>query len=145
MPDIFNRQAKFNYELLEEFEAGIVLLGWEVKSIREGRVSLNESHARIKDGEVWLINAHLSPFAQAPESADPIRPRKLLLSRKEIDRLAGKIKEQGLSLIPLKIYFKKNRAKVLLALGKGKKKYDKRASIKKRELDIKTRSVLKNK
>jgi SsrA-binding protein len=144
MPDIYNRQAKFNYELLDNFEAGIVLLGHEVKSIRNGQVSLKESHARIKDGEIWLMNAHISPFKQAPENIEPTRPRKLLMSRREIDRLIGKMKEQGLSLIPMRIYFKKNKIKVELALGKGKKKHDKRASIKKRELDRKERSVLKS-
>ena len=143
MPDIYNRQAKFNYELLDNFEAGIVLLGHEVKSIRNGQVSLKESHARIKDGEIWLMNAHISPYLQSPEGADPTRPRKLLMNRKEIDRLIGKMKEQGLSLIPMRMYFKKNKIKLELALGKGKKKHDKRASIKKRELDRKEQSVLK--
>lgn len=142
---IYNRQAKFNYELLDNFEAGISLLGHEVKSIRNGQVSLKESHARIKDGEIWLMNAHISPYRQAPEGVDPVRPRKLLMNRKEIDRLTAKIKEQGLSLIPISMYFKNNRVKVGLALGRGKKKYDKRASIKKRELDRKEQSVLKHK
>ncbi|MDD5605919.1 MAG: SsrA-binding protein SmpB [Patescibacteria group bacterium] len=145
MPDIYNRQAKFNYELLENFEAGVALLGWEVKSIRAGRVSLIESHARIKDGEIWLMNTHISPLQQAPNNADPIRPRKLLLNKQEINRLVGKIKEQGLALIPIKMYFKKNRVKVGLALGRGKKKYDKRATIKQRELERKERSVLRSK
>ncbi|OGB74077.1 SsrA-binding protein [candidate division Kazan bacterium RBG_13_50_9] len=132
---IFNRGVQFSYQLLEKFEAGIVLLGCEIKSIRNGQISIKESHARIKDGEAWLMNAHIAPYAQGvPAGYDPIRPRKLLLKKNELKRLIGKLQEQGLSLIPLSIYIKRNHAKVELGLGRGLKKHDKRAKLKEKEL-----------
>jgi len=135
-----NRQARFNYEILDSFEAGMVLLGSEVKSLRAGQVQLKDSYADIRAGEMWLESAHISPYKFAEEGGhDPERPRKLLLHRREIDRLVGRIREDGLSLIPTQIYFVNGRAKVELGLGKGKKRHDKRQSIvekrQKREMD----------
>lgn len=133
---IKNKQAYHSYDILDEFEAGIVLLGCEIKSIRKGQVSIKESYAKIKDNEVWIMGLHIAPYQQGtPDNYDPIRPRKLLLNRIEIKRLIGKLQEKGLNLIPLAIYMKNNRAKVELGLAKGLKKYDKRAKIKEKELD----------
>jgi len=143
---IVNPQAKFNYDILDKFEAGIVLLGAEVKSVRAGQISLKESFAKVKNGEVWLMGAHITPYKQGtPEGYNPIRPRKLLLHKKEINHLIGKLNEQGLSLIPVKMYLKKNKIKLELGLGKGKKKYDKRASIKEKEFKRTQQRVLKQK
>lgn len=129
-----NKYAHHSYEILEKIEAGIALLGCEIKSIRDGQVSIKESHARIKDGEAWLMNAHIAPYQQGvPSGYDPIRSRKLLLKKSELKRLIGKLQEQGLSLVPLAIYIKRNHAKVELGLGRGLKKYDKRAKIKEKE------------
>jgi len=142
---IINRQARFNYEFLDTFEAGIVLRGYEVKSIRTGQVSLKESFARIKDGEVWLLNAHIAPYSGGtPPNYEPTRTRKLLLNKKEITSLVGKLHEKGLSLVPLRLYIKKNRVKIELGLGKGKKKYDKRESIKRREIEREVKKKLKH-
>src|SRR5680860_190489 len=141
---ITNPQAKFNYTILDTIEAGISLLGGEVKSVRAGQVSLKESFARIKKGEVWLMGAHINPYKQGVrEDYDPIRPRKLLLHKKEISHLVGKLNEQGLSLVPLKMYLKKNKIKLELGLGKGKKKYDKRASIKDKDFKRTQQRVIK--
>lgn len=143
---ITNPSAKFNYQILDTLEAGISLLGAEVKSVRNGQVSLKESFARIKGNEVWLMGVHIAPYKQGtPAGYDPIRPRKLLLHRKEINHLIGKLNEQGLSLIPMKMYLKKNKIKLELGLGKGKKKYDKRASIKDKEFKRTQQRVLKQK
>ena len=134
-----NKKASHNYELGESYEAGLVLQGTEVKSLREGRANLKEGYASIEDGEVYLYNCHISPYSHGNiENHDPMRTRKLLLHKKEIKRLTGKIKEKGLTLVPTKLYFKNGMAKVELALGKGKKLYDKREAIKKRDakLDI---------
>lgn len=132
---ILNRQARFNYEILDTFEAGIALTGAEVKSVRAGQVSLKESFARIKDQEAWLLNTHIAPYSSGvPAGYEPTRARKLLLHKKEIKHLVGKLQEKGLSLVPLRMYIKKNRVKIELGLGKGKKKYDKRQSIKDKEL-----------
>lgn len=130
-----NRKARHDYEILEIFEAGIALVGSEVKSLRAGRANLKDSFARIEKGELFLVNAHISPYEAASRFGhDPERARKLLLHRAEIDKLTGKVNERGLTLVPLKIYFKNGRAKVELGLGRGKKAYDKRESIKRREM-----------
>lgn len=135
-----NKKARHNYHIDAEYEAGIVLAGSEVKSIRGGRVSFKDSYADIKRGEVYLRQLHISPYEYAYNANhETLRARKLLLHKYEIQRLEGKIKEKGYTLVPLKIYFKNNKIKVLLGLGKGKKLYDKRESIKqkdvKRDLD----------
>jgi SsrA-binding protein len=129
-----NRQASFRYELLEKFEAGIVLRGSEVKSLRQGAVQLKDAYADVHDGEVWLRNMHIAPYAPAArDNHDPERPRKLLLHRREIERLIGKTAERGLTLVPTRIYFSGPRAKVELALARGKETHDKRRSIRERE------------
>ena len=129
-----NKKARFDYELGDRFEAGMVLGGSEVKSLRLGKANLTDSYAKIKDGEAWLISCHISAYPWAHyDNHDPERPRKLLLHRREIRRLDAKLSEQGYSLIPLAIYFKNGKAKVELALAKGKKLFDKRQSIKERE------------
>jgi len=129
-----NRKARHDYFVLDEYEAGMVLLGTEVKALRLGRANIKDSHAKIRQGEIFLHNMHIGayPFA-AFGNHDPERPRKLLLNKQEIKRLTGKIVEKGHTLIPLKVYFKDGKAKVLLALAKGKRKYDKRQTIRKRE------------
>ncbi len=125
-----NRKARFNYEILDTFEAGMVLLGSEVKSLRAGQCQLKDSYADVRDGEIWLENAHISPYQFAEDGGHaPERPRKLLLHRREIDRLYGRIREEGLTLVPMMIYFVDGKAKVELGLGKGKKRHDKRQSI----------------
>lgn len=129
-----NRRALHDYEILEKVEAGLVLLGPEVKSLREGRANLSDSYAVLRRGEAYLVNAHVSPYAQASrENPDPRRERKLLLNRSEIRRLAGKVAERGLTLVPLSLYFKNGRAKVELGLARGKRVYDKRQTLKRRE------------
>lgn len=135
-----NRQARYNYEILDTFEAGMVLLGSEVKSLRAGQAQLKDSYADIRGGEVWLESAHISPYKFAEGGGhDPERPRKLLMHRREIDRLFGRIREEGLTLVPTQIYFTDGTAKIELGLGKGKKRHDKRQSIverqQKREMD----------
>ncbi|HYB12786.1 MAG TPA: SsrA-binding protein SmpB [Myxococcota bacterium] len=131
-----NRKARFLYEILDSFEAGIALYGPEVKSLRAGRASLADSYAHVRRGEIFLVNAHISPYEEAGrENKDPRRERKLLLHRSEIGRLAGEVTERGLTLIPLSLYFKDGRAKVELALARGKKLYDKREAIRRREED----------
>ena len=129
-----NRKARRDYFIQDEFEAGMVLLGTEVKSLRLGRANLKDSYARIQGSEIFLHNMHIGtyPFA-AHGNHDPLRPRKLLLHKQEIKRLIGKVKEKGQSLIPLRVYFKDGKAKVNLALATGKRKYDKRREIKKRD------------
>lgn len=132
-----NRKARHDYFILEKVEAGMVLVGTEVKSLRLGRANLKDSYARIKNGEVFVLNLHIGayPFA-ARGNHDPLRPRKLLLHVHEISRLTGKVEEKGQALIPLEIYFNnRGHAKVTLALAKGKRKYDKRETIRKREED----------
>jgi SsrA-binding protein len=129
-----NRQARFNYEILDAFEAGIALRGSEVKSLRAGHVQLKDSYADIRNGEVWLVNAHISPYSFAENGGhDPERQRKLLLHRREIDRLFGRIREEGLTLVPILIYFTDGKAKVELGLGKGKRRHDKRQTIVERQ------------
>ena len=130
-----NKKAFHDYFIDETFEAGMVLLGPEVKSLREGRANLLDGYARIENGEVFLHNAHITPYPYAHHLIlDPKRTRKLLLHNKEIKRLIGKTKEKGYSLIPTKIYFKDSKAKVEIGLAKGKKKYDKRQSLKEKEM-----------
>lgn len=129
-----NRKARYNYEILDTFEAGMALRGSEVKSIRDGQVQLKDSYADIRGGEVWLVNAHIAPYSFAEDGGhEPERHRKLLMHRREIDRLAGRIREEGLTLVPLRIYFTSGRAKVELGLGKGKRTRDKRRSIVERQ------------
>jgi len=128
-----NRQAAFRYNLLEKLEAGIVLQGSEVKSLRNGSVQLKDAYAEVRDGELWLRNMHIAPYAPARDSHDPERPRKLLLHKREIERLIGKTAERGLTIVPTRIYFSGARAKVEIALAKGKDVHDKRRSIKDRE------------
>ena len=129
-----NRKANHDYFIEETYEAGIVLQGTEIKSIRAGKVQLKDSFARIAQGEVFLHNAHISPYEQGNRyNHDPLRARKLLLHRKQINKLIGETKEQGYTLVPLKIYLKDGFAKVLIGLGKGKKQYDKREDLKRKE------------
>lgn len=130
-----NRKASFDYHIDETLEAGMVLLGPEVKSLRDGRASLVDSYARIKSGELFLYSMHITPYPFSHHlELDPTRTRKLLLNKREIKRLIGKTEEKGYALIPTKVYFKDGRAKVELALAKGKKKYDKRRSLKEKEM-----------
>jgi len=140
-----NKKAKFNYEILERIEAGISLLGSEVKSVREGGISLKESHAEIKGGEVFLINCNISPYEAASRfNHEPKRDRKLLLHRREIKRLTGKIQEKGLTLVPTKVFFNdKGKVKVEVSLAKGKRAYKKREVIRERERDRELRAELK--
>ncbi len=139
-----NRKARHEYEIIETMEAGIALTGTEIKSVREGKVSLKEGFAIIKDGEVWLMDVHIAPYTHGHrDNHDPRRPRKLLLHRREIDRLQGKLQEKGWTLVPLKMYLKNNRAKVELALVRGKKKYDKRKAIAKRDAERELQRALK--
>lgn len=129
-----NRKAAHDYFLEEKYEAGIVLTGSEIKSVRAGRVSLREAFVRIKDGEAWLIGAHIAPYDPASrENHDPTRARKLLLHRAEIARLDGKARERGYTIVPTRMYLKRGLAKVEIALAKGKRKYDKRRELAKRE------------
>jgi SsrA-binding protein len=129
-----NRKARHDYFFEDTFEAGIALTGTEIKSVRAGQVSLRDSFATIKDGEMWLINLHIAAYLQAAQfNHEPRRPRKLLMHRRQINRLTGKLQEKGLTLIPLRLYLKNNLAKVELGLGHGKKQYDKRATLKAKE------------
>jgi SsrA-binding protein len=129
-----NRKARYNYFIEDTYEAGMVLLGTEVKSLRLGRANLSDSYAKIKKGEVYIYQMHIGlyPFAYF-DNHDPLRPRKLLLHTNEIKKLYGKVNEMGFSLIPLNVYFKNGKAKMTLALARGKRKYDKRETIKKRD------------
>lgn len=131
-----NRKARYDYHVEETYEAGIALLGSEVKSIREGRANLRDSYAAFRGGELFLYNCHVSPYAQASRfNADPLRPRKLLMRREEIQRLVGKVEEKGLTLVPLSLYLRGRLVKVGLALARGKKQYDRREDIKRREAE----------
>lgn len=131
-----NRRARFEYEILETFEAGIALLGPEVKSLRAGKANLADAYAIVRRGDAVLLHLHISPYAQAGrENPDPRRDRRLLLHRREIQRLDGQLAERGLTLIPLRLYWKEGRAKVELGLAKGKRSYDKREAIKRRDSD----------
>ncbi len=141
-----NRKARFNYEILEKFEAGIELVGQEVKAVRGGQMSLEGAFVIIRGGEAFLINANISPFqpANAPKDYDPLRNRKLLLTKKEIAELAGNEKNKSLTIVPLSVYNKGRKVKVEIAVVKGKKQYDKRESIKRRETDREVQRTLKD-
>ena len=129
-----NRQASYRFDLLDRLETGIVLTGTEVKSLRSGTAQIKDGYAQVRDGELWLHNVHIAPYGPASrENHDPDRPRKLLAHKGEIDRLVGKIQERGLTLVPTRIYFSGPRAKVEIALARGKDRFDKRESIKARE------------
>ena len=140
-----NRRARFDYEIVDTFEAGIALLGPEVKSLRDGRANLGDAFATVHRGEAWLEKLHISPYEPATRAnpSDPQRRRKLLLHRREIDRLDGRIAEKGLTLIPLSIYFRNGRAKVELALARGKHRHDKRDTIRRREQDRETQRAMR--
>lgn len=139
-----NRRARHEYNIEETFEAGMVLTGTEIKSIRAGRVNLQDSYARIENGEAWLFNMHISPYEQGNRAnVDPMRPRKLLLKRGELHRLFGKLQTSGLTLVPLSIYVRHGFAKLDLALARGKKLYDKREAIADREAKREADRVLK--
>jgi SsrA-binding protein len=139
-----NRKARHDYHILETWEAGVSLLGTEVKSIREGRVNLRDSYARVQNEEIWMMNVHISPYSHrgSAEHAE-MRERKLLLHRHEIRKMLGRVAEKGLTLVPLELYFKKGRVKVLIALAKGKQAHDKRETIRRREVDRETRAAVK--
>lgn len=140
-----NRRARHEYHLSDRVEAGLVLTGTEVKSLREGRASLQQAYAEVRDGEAWLVGAHISVYEQANrENHDPDRDRKLLLHRKELDSLAGKVRERGFTLVPTKLYFRNGRAKVELALARGKELRDKRRDIAKREAQRDVERALKS-
>ena len=144
-PVVRNRRAKHDYEVLDTFEAGLVLLGPEVKSLREGRANLSDAYATVRRGEVWLHSLHISPYAQAArENPEPRRERKLLLHRSEIERMASKVAERGLTLVPLSLYWKDGRAKVELALVRARKRHDKREAIRRREEDREVRRALRS-
>ena len=140
-----NRRARHEYQLSERVEAGLVLTGTEVKSLREGRASLQQAYAEVRDGEAWLVGAHISVYEQGNrENHDPDRDRKLLLHRKELDSLAGKVRERGFTLVPTKMYFRGGRAKVELALARGKELRDKRRDVAKREAQRDMERALKS-
>ncbi|HXG50076.1 MAG TPA: SsrA-binding protein SmpB [candidate division Zixibacteria bacterium] len=140
-----NRQARHNYFIEETYEAGIALLGSEVKSLRAGKAQLKDSYARIQNGEAFLVNAHVSPYPGASRfNHEPKRTRKLLLHRREIERLAGKTQERGLTLIPLRLYFKNGKAKVELGLARGKKLYDKRETLRRKAARREVERALKS-
>ncbi|HPG39584.1 MAG TPA: SsrA-binding protein SmpB [bacterium] len=143
--NISNRKAFFDYEIQEKFEAGIVLVGTEVKALREGRASFKDSYARVINGELWLVNMHISPYANGGYSNhEPMRMRKLLLHKREIKKLYNKSEEQGLTIVPLKLYFKDGRAKVEIAVARGKKLHDKRQSIADKDMNRDAQRELKN-
>jgi SsrA-binding protein len=140
-----NRKAFHDFHILETFEAGVALLGTEVKAIREGRVNLRDSFARVEDGEIFLYNVNISSYShRGYADHEPLRRRKLLLHRDEIRKLIGKTVERGMTLVPVRLYFKKGRVKVALSLAKGKKDYDKRETIKRRETEHETRAAVKS-
>ena len=138
-----NRQAFHNYDIIEKFEAGIVLTGTEIKSAREGRVNLKDAYGIVKAGEVWLLNCHISPYSHGNyANHEPLRTRKLLLNRNEIKRLIGRTTEKGLTLVPLRVYLKNGKLKCELALAKGRKTHDKREVERKKTIDKETRQAL---
>jgi SsrA-binding protein len=140
-----NRKARHDYHLVERFEAGLVLTGSEVKSLRAGRASLQQAYADVRDGEAWLIGAHIDTYDQAGlANHDPVRDRKLLLKRREIESLFGKVRERGLTLVPTRMYFKDGRAKVEVALARGKDVRDKRRDLAKRDADRQIERALKS-
>jgi len=142
---LVNRKAFHDFEILEKFEAGIVLQGTEVKSVRDGRLSFKDSYAKVIDEALWVVNLHINEYDHGSAwNHDPVRPRKLLLHKREIKRLIAKIEEQGLTLVPLNVYFKNGYAKVELGLARGRKLYDKRKEIAKREVTREIQRELKN-
>lgn len=139
-----NRKALHDYHIVETFEAGLVLLGTEVKAIREGRVNLRDSFGRIENGEVFVYNVHISSYShRGYADHDPVRKRKLLLHASEIRKLTGKTVERGMTLVPLRLYFKQGRVKMAISLARGKREYDRRETIKRREVDRETRAAVK--
>ncbi len=145
MKPIVNKKASYNYNLLEKFEAGIVLTGSEIKQIRAGKISLADSYVLIKQGEAFLVSAHINPYEKAAYSAsEPKRDRKLLLSKREIDYLVGKLAGSNLTLVPTRLYFKRNYAKIEIALAGGKKKHDKRETIKRKEAKREAQKLLRS-
>ena len=139
-----NRKAFHDYHILETFEAGIALLGTEVKGIREGQANLRDSYARVEKGEIWLFNVHINPYShRGYVDHDPRRKRRLLLHKHEIRKLIGKTVEKGLTLVPTKLYFKNGKVKVAIALAKGKQDHDKRETLRRREADRETRAAVK--
>ena len=145
MPQAANRKAFHDYFILDKFEAGAVLLGTEVKSIREGRVNLKDSYALVRGGEMFLQNCHISPYSHGNrENHDPTRSRKLLLHAAEIRKLIGKTQEKGLTLIPLRVYLKRGKVKFELGVAKGKKQYDKRETERRKEADKEARAAMKH-
>ncbi|CAM3367375.1 SsrA-binding protein SmpB [Streptococcus pluranimalium] len=140
-----NKKARHDYTIVDTVEAGIVLTGTEIKSVRAARIQLKDGFVQIKNGEAWLVNVHIAPFEQGNIwNQDPERTRKLLLKKREIDRLANELKGSGMTLVPLKVYLKNGFAKVLIGLAKGKHDYDKRESIKRREQDRDIKRVMKS-
>ena len=139
-----NRKAGFDYEFLETFEAGLVLVGTEVKAIREGGANLRDSFCRLENGEAFLLNAHIGQYSHGGSAShDPTRPRKLLLHRAELNKLLGKTTAKGLTIVPLRLFYKNGRVKVAIALAKGKRTIDKRETIKRREAQRETRAAIK--
>ena len=144
--ELTNRKAKYDYEIEDTYEAGIVLKGTEIKSIRNGKAQLKDSYAIVKDDEIYLLNMHISAYEQGNIfNHEETRTRKLLLHKKEIFKIRDKINQDGYTLIPIKIYFSKNKAKVLLGIARGKKNYDKRETIKKRDMEREMNKQLKQK
>jgi len=140
-----NRKARHDYHLYDSYEAGVVLTGTEIKSVRAGRVNLRESYVAVRSGEAWLMNTHISPYCAAShQNPDPMRDRKLLLHRREISRLQSAVQEKGLTIVPLRMYLKDNRAKVEIALARGKRLYDKRDAIERREAERRIRREIKS-
>lgn len=140
-----NRKARFNYEILEDFEAGIALTGTEVKSLRQKKVNISDGYVLIRDNSIQLINVRIEPYEQGNiMNHEPLRPRNLLLKKKQIDRLRGKMRERGYALLPLKIYFKGRYVKVLVGLGKGKKTHDKRSTIREKDIRRDTEREMKH-
>ncbi len=143
---VVNRRARHDYFIEETLEAGLVLEGWEVKSLRAGRVALSESYVHVRHGEAWLVGAHFSPLTTTSthRPADPTRTRKLLLHRRELDRLLGSVERKGYTLVPLNLHWHKGRVKLAVGLGKGKKAHDKRAAAKDRDWQRQKARILKN-
>lgn len=140
-----NKKARHDYQILETLEAGLVLTGTEIKSVRERRINLKDGFAQIHNGEAWVMNVHISEYTQGNRfNHDPLRARKLLLHKKEIQKLTGQTSEKGITIVPLKVYLKHGFAKVLLGIAKGKHDYDKRETIKKRDQEREIRRTLKN-
>ena len=140
-----NRKAGHDFHLLEQFEAGLVLQGTEVKAAREGRVNLRDSYCKLEGGEAYLLSAHIGQYSHGGyASHDPLRKRKLLLRQDELNKLLGKTTERGLTIVPLRMYFKKGKLKLAIALAKGKKTFDKRETIKRREIERETRAAVKS-